>query len=211
MKAARDAGPPVSASQRARRGTVFRCAFGLHVAGRSPTAARAQTYLTFQGQVRPNPSHNATLKPKDGDQQMLVQADEIQYDYNNELVSAVGNVQIYYNGATIEADKVIYDQRTKRLHAEGNARLDRAGRQDHLRRPARPRATTSATASSIRCVSRRPTTRAWRRRAPTAPAPITRCSRAASIPPASRVRTILASRRFGRSRRSASSTTKPRR
>ena len=57
---------------------------------------------------------------------MLVQADEIRYDYNNELVSAVGNVQIYYNGATIEADKIIYDQRTKRLHAEGNARLTEA-------------------------------------------------------------------------------------
>jgi LPS-assembly protein len=84
---------------------------------------RAQTYLTFQSQLRPPKGGSATAKPKDGDQQMLVQADEIQYDYNNELVSAVGNVQIYYNGATIEADKVVYDQRTKRLHAEGNARL----------------------------------------------------------------------------------------
>ncbi len=57
---------------------------------------------------------------------MLVQADEIKYDYTNELVSAVGNVQIYYNGATLEADKVVYDQRSKRLHAEGNARLTEA-------------------------------------------------------------------------------------
>ena len=45
---------------------------------------------------------------------MLVQANEINYDYNNERVSAVGNVQIYYNGATIEADGSIYDQKTKR-------------------------------------------------------------------------------------------------
>ena len=57
---------------------------------------------------------------------MLVQADEIRYDYTNDLVSAVGNVQIYYNGATLEADKVVYDQRSKRLHAEGNARLTEA-------------------------------------------------------------------------------------
>jgi LPS-assembly protein len=54
---------------------------------------------------------------------MLVQADEIKYDYANNTVSAVGNVQIYYGGATIEADTVIYDQKTKRLRAEGNARL----------------------------------------------------------------------------------------
>ena len=54
---------------------------------------------------------------------MLVQAREIDYDYANHRVSAVGNVQIYYGGSTLEADKVIYDQTTKRLHAEGNVRL----------------------------------------------------------------------------------------
>lgn len=54
---------------------------------------------------------------------MLVQANEIRYDYTNDTVSAVGNVQIYYGGATIEADQVIYDQKTKRLRALGNVRL----------------------------------------------------------------------------------------
>ena len=54
---------------------------------------------------------------------MLVQAVEVDYDYNNSRVSAVGNVQMFYNGTTVEADKVIYDQKTKRLHAEGNIRM----------------------------------------------------------------------------------------
>ncbi len=54
---------------------------------------------------------------------MLVQAREIDYDYANHRVAAVGNVQIYYGGSTLEADRVIYDQTTKRLHAEGNVRL----------------------------------------------------------------------------------------
>jgi LPS-assembly protein len=54
---------------------------------------------------------------------MLVQATEIRYDYTNNSVAAVGNVQIYYGGATVEADQVIYDQGTKRLRAEGNVRL----------------------------------------------------------------------------------------
>jgi LPS-assembly protein len=59
----------------------------------------------------------------DPNAQMLVTADEIQYDYTNERVSAVSRVQIHYSGATLEADKVIYDQKAKRLHAEGNVRL----------------------------------------------------------------------------------------
>ncbi|MGA9950748.1 MAG: LPS-assembly protein LptD [Xanthobacteraceae bacterium] len=56
-------------------------------------------------------------------QPMLVQATEIKYDYTNNSVAAVGSVQIYYGGATVEADQVIYDQKTKRLVAEGNVRL----------------------------------------------------------------------------------------
>ena len=54
---------------------------------------------------------------------MLVRAAEINYDYTNDRVSAVGNVQIYYAGTSLEADRVIYDQKTKRVHAEGNVRL----------------------------------------------------------------------------------------
>jgi LPS-assembly protein len=58
--------------------------------------------------------------------QMLVQANEIHYDYANERVAAVGMVQIHYAGSVLEADRVTYDQRTKRLHAEGNVRLTEA-------------------------------------------------------------------------------------
>ncbi len=54
---------------------------------------------------------------------MLLQATEIRYDYTNNTVSAVGNVQIYYHGSTIEADEITYDQKTKRLRAQGNVRL----------------------------------------------------------------------------------------
>jgi LPS-assembly protein len=57
---------------------------------------------------------------------MLLQATEIQYDYTNKRVSAVGNVQIYYAGSTVEADRVTYDEVTKRLQAEGNVRLTEA-------------------------------------------------------------------------------------
>ncbi len=90
-------------------------------------AAQDSQFLNFKLQLRPKPTgKSVAVAPKNGTPQMLVQADEIRYDYANQVVSADGNVQIYYNGATIEADKVVYDQRTKRLHAEGNARLTEA-------------------------------------------------------------------------------------
>ena len=81
----------------------------------------AQEFLTFP--PRPKPTPRRTVQRADGQEQMLVRAEEINYDYSNERVSAVGNVQIYYGASTLEADRVIYDQKTKRLHAEGNVRL----------------------------------------------------------------------------------------
>ena len=75
--------------------------------------------LTFPAREKPTPR----AVPTGGQDQMLVRAQEINYDYSNERVSALGNVQLYYGAATLEADRVIYDQKTKRLHAEGNVRL----------------------------------------------------------------------------------------
>src|SRR5260370_23998526 len=78
--------------------------------------------LAFPAREKPAPR---TVRSGAQDQ-MLVRAQEINYDYTNERVSAVGNVQLYYGAATLEADRVIYDQKTKRLHAEGNVRLNQA-------------------------------------------------------------------------------------
>src|SRR5258708_1264211 len=95
--------------------------FGLILAGCSdiglisPASAQGFTY-------NPRPPRPPPL-PHANDGQMLVQAVEVDYDYSNSRVSAVGNVQLFYNGTSVEADKVIYDQKTKRLHAEGNIRL----------------------------------------------------------------------------------------
>ncbi|MBL6432263.1 MAG: LPS-assembly protein LptD, partial [Alphaproteobacteria bacterium] len=38
-------------------------------------------------------------------------------------ISAIGNVQIYYGGNTVEAERVVFDRRRNRLRAEGNVRL----------------------------------------------------------------------------------------
>ena len=102
-------------------GSIVALAFGwvvataLGLATATPAAAQGFTY-------NPRPPKAVVPHPAN-DGQMLVQAVEVDYDYNNSRVSAVGNVQMFYNGTSIEADKVIYDQKTKRLHAEGNIRL----------------------------------------------------------------------------------------
>jgi LPS-assembly protein len=58
------------------------------------------------------PKRPAQTKPPApaADGPMLVQASEIKYDYTNNTVAAVGSVQAYYRGASIEADELIYDQ-----------------------------------------------------------------------------------------------------
>ncbi|WP_375784722.1 LPS-assembly protein LptD [Bradyrhizobium sp. Pha-3] len=89
----------------------------------APATAWAQGFIYNQHQPR------ATRPNVIDDNHILVQAIEVDYDYNNQHISAVGNVQMFYNGTSVEADKVIYDQKTKRLHAEGNVRMtDAEGR-----------------------------------------------------------------------------------
>src|SRR5690349_1308081 len=81
------------------------------VAALTPAAAQNDPFLNFRQQIRPKPPSAPSLLNKgNGDQPMLVKANEIDYDYANNRVAAVGNVQIYYNGATIEADRIVYDQ-----------------------------------------------------------------------------------------------------
>lgn len=79
--------------------------------------AGAQGFSYNQPPIRPKPAPT----PETG--QMLVQATEVNYDYNNQRVSAVGNVQMFFNGTGVEADRIVYDQKTKRLQAEGNVRM----------------------------------------------------------------------------------------
>jgi len=83
----------------------------------APARAQIMNFPVRPTVQKPAPS------PQDKKSPMLLQAIEIHYDYNNKRVSAVGNVQIYQNGTTIEADKVTYDETTKRMQAEGNVRI----------------------------------------------------------------------------------------
>ena len=119
-----------------RRRTIVRCAsvlvclsFGLAaivpatLAVSSSVRAQSFTYNPLPPRPAPPPSRS------NDDGQMLVQAQEVNYDNVNSLVAAVGSVQIFYNGTSLEADRVTYNQKTKRLTADGNVRLtDQDGR-----------------------------------------------------------------------------------
>ena len=90
----------------------------------APAQAQTLVFPTPPPRAKPNP---ATSRRHSDKSPMLLQATEIHYDYSNKRVSAVGNVQIYYAGTTVECDKLIYDETTKRIHAEGNVRLTEPG------------------------------------------------------------------------------------
>ena len=94
------------------------------VAGVSFAFEPAQAQLiTFPQRPQSIKPPAAAARPQGEKAPMLLQATEVQYDYTNKRVSAVGNVQIYHQGSTLEADRVIYDENTKRLRAEGGVRM----------------------------------------------------------------------------------------
>jgi LPS-assembly protein len=109
---------PPRAGSRIMRSAAIVIAVMIGLLAEQVTPSFAQI-LTFPLREKPTP-RAARVGAQD---QMLVRAQEINYDYTNERVSAVGNVQLYYGAATLEADRVIYDQKTKRLHAEGKVRV----------------------------------------------------------------------------------------
>ncbi|MCC6890257.1 MAG: LPS-assembly protein LptD [Hyphomicrobiales bacterium] len=123
-----------------RRPDRLRCWLAAFVAAALPLAvlsdprpAAAQTTPQSWVGIPPPPatpvptaSRQLTNNSRDPNAQMLVQADEIQYNYNGEQVAAVGSVQIHYAGSVLQADRVVYEQKTKRLFAEGNVRLTEA-------------------------------------------------------------------------------------
>jgi LPS-assembly protein len=117
-----------AAARVAAVGTLALASIALLSIATAPSAfAQRGSIVSFPQRPKPVQTGNGLLGAKKNQKdQMIVRATEMHYDYTNERVSAVGNVQIYYSGSTLEADKVFYDQKTKRLHAQGNVRLSEA-------------------------------------------------------------------------------------
>ena len=54
---------------------------------------------------------------------MLLEADTLVYDNDNQTVTAVGGVQIDYGGNRLVAQRVVYNRKTGRLVASGNVEI----------------------------------------------------------------------------------------
>ncbi len=70
-----------------------------------------------------NDAITSRAQSQSGEDRLLVDAKEIVYDNDRNTIAASGDVQMNYQGRTLQADRVTYDRNTGRVFAEGNARL----------------------------------------------------------------------------------------
>jgi LPS-assembly protein len=91
----------------------------VHAVRLAALAACAIVPLLAQAAQLPAP----TIKPPTKDQPILLQADEIVYDSDKQLVSAVGHVEISDDERTLMADRVDYDQSTDKVTASGHVSI----------------------------------------------------------------------------------------
>src|SRR5919112_4731105 len=85
----------------------------LYAAGSAPALAQQSVNDAISAKVKAR---------QDSGQQdrLLVDAKEIIYDNDKNTIAASGDVQMNYQGRTLQADRVTYDRNTGRVHAEGN-------------------------------------------------------------------------------------------
>ncbi len=83
------------------------------------TCADAQTMTD----IASNRANNTCPNQK---KRLTVEAREMVYDNDYNIVTANGDVILYYDGRKLEADHVIYDRNTHRVFAQGNAKMTEA-------------------------------------------------------------------------------------
>ena len=71
-------------------------------------------------QTAPAPPTAQAAKTPD---KLVIDADELIYDKDKNTVTAVGSVQLFYQGRVLQADRVVYNRATKRVYAEGHAKM----------------------------------------------------------------------------------------
>src|SRR5580704_12419257 len=100
-----------------RRKRAARIALSLAIAA---VAACAQLFAGPAAAQTPPPAQSAQAKPQD---KLVIDADELVYDKDKNTVTAVGSVQLFYQGRLLQADRVTYDRASKRVYAEGHAKM----------------------------------------------------------------------------------------
>ncbi len=51
---------------------------------------------------------------------LILESSEITYDFDRDLIVATGDVQVYYDGNTVQAHQIIFDRKNQQLKASGN-------------------------------------------------------------------------------------------
>ncbi|WP_208978163.1 LPS-assembly protein LptD [Pseudovibrio denitrificans] len=59
----------------------------------------------------------------DTSQPMLLEAKELRYDFDNDVIIASGSVEIYFDNYTLLADRVTYNRKDGKLSAHGNVQM----------------------------------------------------------------------------------------
>ena len=118
----RRAEPGLAASKGPRLAAWIRALFVCLLAG---SLAFSTTLPAIAAQKQKQSDLGTILKAPsvDKSEPMLLQADEMIYDNENNRVTAKGNVEIYYGNYTLLADQVIYDRNANTLAAQGNVRI----------------------------------------------------------------------------------------
>ncbi|WP_375609156.1 MULTISPECIES: LPS-assembly protein LptD [unclassified Bartonella] len=91
---------------------AFKSVMGIILGGTLVYYAHAQSLMS--------PSQSRIQNPESP---LLLSADELIYNRDENTVSAQGNVQIEYDGNKVIAQKIIYNQKTGRLIAQGNVEI----------------------------------------------------------------------------------------
>jgi LPS-assembly protein len=101
------------------------------LSAQTPEPATTTVQKTQKPKVTGKPESSPAMRDASGalgfdpdpNARMLLQADELVYDTQVDTVSAVGNVEIYYQGYTLIAGRVTLDRKTNRLRAEDGVQL----------------------------------------------------------------------------------------
>lgn len=91
-----------------------------HIAFASLLAA---SVLTASAIVLPDLSGGQSQAQTNSDAQLLLAADQLVYDNDANTVTAIGNVQLEYDGYNVVAERVAYNRQTRHVTAYGNVEI----------------------------------------------------------------------------------------
>jgi LPS-assembly protein len=104
-----------------KRGTIrIRAGAVASIALLALIAATPAAAQVLQDHVGPPPPDAASLPPTENDDQVSFAADALDYDDNNDIVTATGDVRMLRAGSRLRADKVVWNRRTGQVHASGS-------------------------------------------------------------------------------------------